>query len=170
MKKIARKETGEKSEKMVKEKLENEFHLKTRKPIPDLGIDLEVPNPIYSDKPIKIQIKGRGELNTGKTYRWFQIQRSKRKNTNEKIALVDFFVLVSLHHQEMWVFTKEEIDEIIKRTAYKYQGRADNKTGQQREINLDIRLDKTGPLVIKAFKNNKNNFKPILDKLNSLNG
>jgi len=167
--------TGYKTEKMVKEKLES-FGLIAVKPKHDTGVDLEVYRPENPEKIVKIQVKGRNIQRTSDWNRWFQVRVNKKQRKRaeeagvpatdaykEKIRKCEFFVLVSVKQDEMWVFSQKEIFELIESNKTVYGNRPDNVRGEQKEMNLDIEVD--GILLTDRYHENLNNFKPILEDL-----
>lgn len=170
--------TGHETEKMVKEKLES-FGLIAIKPKHDTGVDLEAYHPDNPEKVVKIQVKGRNVQKTSDWNRWFQIRTNKnqRKRAEEtgipaeeaykdKARKCDYFVLVSVKHSEMWVFSQKEIFELIELNKAVYGSRPDNVRGEQKEMNLDIEVD--GVLLTNRFRENLNNFESILKVLEFL--
>ena len=161
--------TGKESERLVEEKL-NKLGLRTEKSkeLDNKGIDLLAHNPKTGNK-VGIQVKGRGKT-LDCNWRWFQIRRSKKKTWKEKLYSSDFIVLASLPHNELWVLTPKEVEDIINNTSHKYQNRKDNKgriEAKQKEINLDIPFgDKDGKPAKEVYGKNKNNFQPLIDYLN----
>ena len=61
--------TGDLTETWVEEKL-RELELDYYKPVPDRGIDFVVSNPKEPTKKLKIQVKGRGKIQSNNKYRW----------------------------------------------------------------------------------------------------
>src|ERR1035437_9845453 len=111
--KLPQNETGNVTERRVKEKLES-IGLIVRKPVPDVGIDYLVSSAKNPNKFAKIQVKGRNPKLI-KTYRWFQLRVQKSElrlamksgiQANEtwrkKVLMVDFFILDAVHYDEMW--------------------------------------------------------------------
>lgn len=167
MKEKAQNTTGKLTEEKVKKSLDG-IGLIAEKPRHDKGIDLIVSSSAIPGKGIKIQIKGRGDR--PKNGRWFQIRTSPNQRDEviksglhvsealiKKINLCDFFILVSLKHDEQWVFPKSIIHEIIKANKEKYGKRDDNQKGHQAEMNLDI-ADSNGDLLRDKYSFYKNNF------------
>ena len=138
----------------------------------DIGIDKIVTSDKYPGREIKIQVKGR---NVKKTPRWFQLKVSSAKirkalNTGrdlnelwmEKIKMVDFWVLVSIPENEIWVFPSEVVLKIAELNYPHYTKRSDNnysevfydKNGKikskQKELNLD-KEDENGVKLYKRF-------------------
>ena len=173
--------TGNETERRVKLKLES-FGLIVRKPVPDVGIDLEVFNPSDRSKCAKIQVKGRNPQLI-KTYRWFQLrvqkielERARKAGLPadstwlKKVGLVDFFILDAVHFDEMWVLSKRQIFDLIALNEHQYGSRPDNvfvytdsMKAKQKEMNLEARVP--GIPIIERFEGCKNNFGPILDFL-----
>ena len=142
--------TGLITEESVKNRL-IQIGLHVEKPIPDKGVDLLAYDPKNLLNKIKIQVKGRGEIQTNRKYRWFQLRTTVKQREiavqgglavseawKKKIELCDFFIFVSLHFNEHWVFPKKIIPEIIATNKTKYGKRADNANGLQVEMDLDI--------------------------------
>ena len=165
--------TGQLTEDAVKRCLEK-IGLRAEKPIPDIGVDLNVYNSKNPDKKTKVQIKGRGEIQKNKRYRWFQIRTTEKQRElavksgllvseswKKKVDLCDFFVLVSLKYNEHWVFPKIIIHELININKIKYGNRADNKSGQQAEIDLDINFE--GLPLTEKYASYLNNYQLIVD-------
>lgn len=158
--------TGRLTEKKVQERLKLIGINAIRPKGPDKGIDLEI------EGKVRIQIKGRGERQTNRRYRWFQIRITKKQRENassvfealqKKINLCDFFVLVSLKYDECWVFPSSVIEEIIERNIIKHKNRKDNTSGAQVEMDLDIEYG--GKRLTDIYKPFKENFDLIKDKL-----
>ena len=174
-------ETGKLTETRIKQKLES-LGLIVRKPVPDVGIDLEVFNPTNQSKCAKIQVKGRNPKLI-KSYRWFQLRVPKieleraRKAVlpadstwQKKVGLVDFFILDAVHFDELWVLSKRQIFELITLNEQQYGSRpdnvfvyAENMKSKQKEMNLETKV--TGIPIIERFESCKNNFGPILEFL-----
>jgi hypothetical protein len=158
------------------------------KPIPDIGVDRVLNLKNVSDKQIKVQIKGRGQ---SKNPRWFQLKVSEvqlkkayeiNQDLNElwkqQIYMVDFWVLVSIPKNEIWVFPSKIIHEIADINFKKYFTREDNNYNQlnyykngkvkkkQKEINLDLK-DENGVELFEKYKNYKNNISLIKEFANS---
>lgn len=159
---------GMATERLVREKLEA-LGLATRRPSFDDGVDLEVFSLSNPGKIVKIQVKGRGEAQKNQRYRWFQLRttENQRRVAQEsglgaadayktKVAKSDLFILVALKYDECWVFTQDEILDIIDYNKPKYGGRSDNKSGQQKEMDLDIEVD--GHPLRERYRANLNNF------------
>jgi len=141
---------GSISENLVKYHLEK-LGLNAEKPKPDRGVDFSVWNK-DKEKSVKIQVKGRSIQKTSDWNRWFQVRRNSTKTPQDKINQVDYFVLVSIKHSEIWLFTREEIRDIAEKLQWKYWTRKDNRNGLQRELNLDVPLDaKDGKLVREIY-------------------
>ncbi len=157
-----------------------------RPPGLDIGIDRIVSLNDKSTIQAKIQIKGRRQISNP---RWFQlsitpVQISKSFNDKtdlnnlwkKKIDMVDFWILVSLPKNEIWVFPSHVIHEIAIINYSVYKTRNDNdysqvhytKTGKiakkQKELNLDI-TDKFGTPLTEKFAFYKNNISQLIDFL-----
>ncbi|HAF31110.1 MAG TPA: hypothetical protein DCG75_18895 [Bacteroidales bacterium] len=158
------------------------------KPIPDIGVDRVLSLKKKSDKQIKIQIKGRRQPENP---RWFQltVPRAQLKEAHEskqdlnelwkqRIYMVDFWVLVSIPRNEIWVFPSKVIHEIADINFKKYFTRKDNNYNQlfydknlkvekkHKELNLDIK-DENGIELFKKYENFKNNISLIKEFANS---
>lgn len=167
---------------MVRLKLES-FGLIVRRPTPDVGIDFEVYNPLDQSKYVKIQVKGRNPRII-KSYRWFQLRVRKQEmeqarnngipaieTWKDKVRMVDFFICVVVHFEEMWIFSQEQTFKLISLNEYQYGSWPDNKfnyndyplRGKKKEMNIEARVQ--GVSIIEEFKSCKNNFSPILNYL-----
>lgn len=154
----------------------------------DIGIDRIVRLTDRPGKTARIQIKGRCQVENP---RWFQLtvpgaQLSKAyangQDLNElwktRIDMVDFWIMVSIPHKEVWVFPTKIIHEIAQANFRKYHTRRDNDYSQiyldkkgkvekkQRELNLEI-CDEKGIVLFEKYKDYKNNAQLIRDFLNS---
>jgi hypothetical protein len=167
--------TGILTERSVRECLKS-IGVEMRKPNPDVGVDFEVWHPDYPHKTICIQVKGRGAIQSNKKYRWFQIRTTEkqRKETIEqglpvseawrkKVDLCDFFVLVSLKFKEHWVFPPAIIREIVRMNRNTSGRRKDNASGQQAEMDLDIKYD--GRYLRDIYASYEGNFQLLKDEL-----
>ena len=167
--------TGYNTEKIAKEKIES-LGLVVRKPKYDDGVDLEAYDPENPVKIVKIQIKGRNIQSSSNWNRWFQLRTSSAQRQRaesrgipaadaykEKVLKCDFFILVSVKHNEMWVFPQKDVLELIELNKTVYGNRPDNVRGEQKEMNLDIIVDGT-PLT-ELYLYNLNNFEPIIKML-----
>jgi hypothetical protein len=157
---------------------------------PDYGIDMIVKLNESSVKYAKIQVKGRRQAGNP---RWFQLTvpgaqlrdaYSKGEDFENlwksRIYMVDFWILVSTPHKEIWIFPSKIIHEIADANYLKYHTRLDNNYSQihmtkfgkvakkQKELNLDICDDK-GIHLFDKYQNYKNNIAPILDFLHTPN-
>ena len=162
----------------------------SRPPGLDLGIDRFVSLNSTSALKAKIQIKGRRQAGNP---RWFQLSithsqiikaLSDKADLNDlwrkKIDMVDFWILVSIPNQEIWVFPSKIIHEIAKLNYPIYKSRKDNDYSQvhhdkrgniakkQKELNLDIK-DLNGITLAERFSFYRNNITPLLDFLNDKN-
>lgn len=119
--------TGTITENWVKEEI-LKLGLIVYKPIPDRGVDFLVTSSINPDIKLKIQVKGRGKIQTNKRYRWFQIRTTKQQREetvdqglplNEawriKVSKVDVFILVSELYKEFWIFDSNDIEILLVR-------------------------------------------------------
>jgi hypothetical protein len=144
--------TGYITENIVKGRLAK-LGLIAKKPVPDIGVDFEVFSPEKPSRKLKLQVKGRGQKQRNKKYRWFQIRTTvrQREMANEaglppseawqkKINLCDYFIFVSEKYQECWVFPRKAVKELVGSNRHVYGNRRDNRSGQQVEINLDIKV------------------------------
>lgn len=157
-----------------------------RPPGLDIGIDRVVSLNEKSTIQAKIQIKGRRQISYP---RWFQlnvtpdqISKSVKEKTDlnnlwlKKIDMVDFWILVSIPKNEIWVFPSQVIHEIASINSTKYKTRNDNdysrfhytKHGKiakkQKELNLDIK-DNCGIVLTERFSIFRNNINPLIDFL-----
>ena len=142
--------TGQKTELTVRKALEG-YGLHVDVPRPDRGVDFVAYSPDAPHRIVRIQVKGRGKTQRNKRYRWFQIRTTKKQRTRtiekglpvseawrEKANLVDFFILVSLRHQETWVLDHQDLETAIACNRIAYGGRKDNIEGIQAELDLDV--------------------------------
>jgi len=170
--------TGVESELLVRTKLES-LGLKTRKPVPDKGVDIEAWCPDVPERIVRIQVKGR-DPKTITSYRWFQIRIRKEeletaknrgippeKVWQQQVDKIDFFVLEAIHFNESWVLSRDRTVELITLNEHVYGTRPDNiisydnpLKAKQKEMNLDIVVD--GEVLTTVFKDCLNNFEPIL--------
>ena len=147
-----------------------------KKPKPDRGIDLVVTLPGTEEPVVKIQVKGRGANQKNKRYRWFQIRttEAQRKRAvadgipvedtwEKKVRLCDFFVLVAEKYDEFWVLPQSVVIEIGRINRKVYGNRADNRSGQQAELDLDI--EKDGKPLADIYSEYKNAFSLIEQEL-----
>jgi hypothetical protein len=177
--------TGRLAEERVIQRLKS-LGLAAHKPIPDLGVDIEAHFPQTPNRIVKIQVKGR--CNTPRKnsdLRHFQIRVSEREletgmrdNINpdqlwiDKVNAVDFFVLDAIPLNEMWVFHREKIFDVIQLNDSKYI-RKNNifiydlplKT-KQKELDLNILISgDNGLFQSEEYKHYLNNFDQILNWL-----
>lgn len=171
-------QTGNKTEGLVQSKLESLGFLV--EPGPDKkSIDLIVSHPDRPTTKLNIQVKGRGKIQTNERYRWFQLRMTDNQRLDAceiglsledawrpKVDKCDFFILVSLKHNEMWVFHKDEVVELIEMNKTRYGNWTEWKKGIKVEMDLDIEVNGT-PLTT-VFKKNKNNFDKIESALLTL--
>ena len=170
---------GQKTEQRVMNKLRS-MGLVAYKPVPDRGVDIEVKSLEHPDKIIKLQVKGRNPK-YDPNWRWFQIRvqpkellDAKKKGMDadqtwiDKVNKADFFVLDAVRHDEMWLFPKEKIFELIQLNAHRYSTRPDNIFNyeeplkqKQKEMNLDIEVQ--GEKLTEKFAEYLDNFNLILD-------
>lgn len=168
-------QTGKATEALVFQRLQA-LGLEATKPRVDVGVDLEVWHPAAPDKKLGLQVKGRGAQQKNKRYRWFQIrttekQRQETKKTGlpvaqawrKKVALCEFFVLVSLKHEECWVLPQEKVGEIILLNVPKYGRRSDNISGEHAEMDLDIEHE--GRPLTELYAGYRENFRLIVEEL-----
>lgn len=151
----------------------------------DVGIDLIITHEKYRNFKATAQVKGRRQL---KNPRWFQlsITPTQIKNAWErseyleslwknKILLVDFWIMVSIPCEEIWIFPSNKVLDIAQLNAIRYSSRRDNqfdkphydKNGKiakkQKELNLDIVID--GEPLWQMFSEYRNSFKPVSEDL-----
>jgi hypothetical protein len=152
------------------------------KPGPDRGIDIEVKSLEHPGKITRVQVKTRNPK-YDPNWRWFQLSvqpkellAAKKKGMDpsqtwiEKVRKADFFILDAVRHDEMWVFPREKIFELIKLNARKYSSRPANVFNyeeplkqRQKEINLDIEVE--GEKLTEKFAEYLDNFQLVLDSL-----
>ncbi len=169
--------TGRTTEQRVAEQLMN-HGLVAIKPRHDVGIDIEAHDPASPSRIVRIQVKGRGAVQSNECYRWFQVRTTPAQRAQaladglpvseayrKKVALCDFFVLVAQRFDEFWVFPRHEIIEIAEFNALLpgRGGRKDNREGKQRELDLDIKVD--GIPLVDHYAHRRNNFSPIVQFL-----
>lgn len=155
---------------------------------PDIGIDRILTSAKYPGLAAKIQVKGRLPE---KTPRWFQfkvnsakirdaIEEGKDLNElwKERIYMVDFWVLISIPKNEIWIFPSKIIHEIANLNSDKYRGRQDNNFSdvytnrngkikpKQKELNLDIE-DENGIKLYKRYSSYKFNISCVEDFFNN---
>ena len=166
----------------------NEFGFNCVKPDGlDTGIDRIVTSDKYPGIEAKIQVKGRLPE---KTPRWFQFKVNSAKIRDaikegkdlndlwkERIFMVDFWVLISIPKNEIWIFPSKIIYEIANLNSRKYKGRKDNnytevyvdKNGKiekkQKELNLDIE-DENGIKLYERYSKYKFNISCVEDFFN----
>ena len=163
--------TGDTTEKLVQQKLESLGFLVEQGP-DKKSVDLVVAHPDRPNTWLNIQVKGRGKTQTNERYRWFQLRMTERQRLDAcemglsledawrpKVDKCDFFILVSLKHNELWVFHKDEVAELIELNKTRYGNWTEWKKGIKVEMDLDIEVNGT-PLTT-IFKKNKNNFDKI---------
>jgi hypothetical protein len=152
----------------------------------DIGIDRIIKLSESAKKEAKIQIKGRRqEANP----RWFQLTVTSKQqeicirdkgDLNElwrkRISMVDFWVLVSIPLNEIWIFPSAIIFEFAEINARIYCNRRDNNFDQiylnkqgkiekkQKELNLNVMND-SGNILSEKYSKYKNNFSIIIDYL-----
>jgi len=179
---MGRQLTRQLTEFMVKDKLES-YGLDVSKLDEDYGIvDLEVRNPGKSSKVVRLQVKGCNP-DKSENLRWFQLRVSKKEieqardngipeaeleeaTWHKKVLAVDFFMLVAVKVDEIWVMDQSETFELIRLNEKKYHSRPDNifvyekpVKYKQKEMNLD-----SGESA-KRLASCKNNFSPLLQQL-----
>jgi hypothetical protein len=163
------------SEALVKRQLES-LGLSVAKPFPDVGIDLEATLIGTASPKVTIQVKARGATQTNKKYRWFQIRASKalRERTvaagrdvstawESKVRQCDFFVLVSLKHNEYWVLPQAQVLELGEANRLVHGKRPDNRSGKQAELDLDI--EPHGEPLTRAYEPYLNAFQLVKEEL-----
>ena len=140
------------------------------------GVQFMVHPPGAPERNVRIKIVGRGEQQTSTSYRWFQIQvpgttisETKAKGYPPHMAwqrhlrLVDFVILVSLHHDECWVLDRQDLATALACNREHYASRPDNARGTQAELDLDILCGKEK--LHQRLKHCLNNWQSILDVL-----
>jgi hypothetical protein len=170
--------TGKLAEHRVLTKLRS-LGLVAYKPAPDRGVDIEVKSLEHPDKILRIQVKGRNPK-YDPNWRWFRVRvrpkellEAKKRGIDadqawiDKINKADFFILDAVRHNEMWVFPREKVFELIKLNEHKYSRRPDNVFNyeeplkqKQKEMNLDIEV--TGEKLTEKFAEYLDNFESIL--------
>ena len=157
-----------------------------RPPGLDIGIDRIVSLDNKFTIQAKIQIKGRRQISNPRWFQLsitpFQISKSLKDKTDlndlwrKKIDMVDFWILVSIPKNEIWVFPSHVIHEIASINYSVYKTRNDNDYSQvhytkngkiakkQKELNLDI-IDKFGIPLTEKFASFKDNLSPLVDFL-----
>jgi hypothetical protein len=166
--------TGKISEGWVKDKIDN-MGFNSFKPTPDRGVDLIVSSSKKPETTLNIQVKGRGNIQSNNKYRWFQVRTTpnQRKKTLEeslpvseawvtKITKAEVFILVSIKYHEFWIFTSDDIEQLIHMNRLLYGHWKDNIDGSQAEINLDITSN--GIPLTEIYQSNLNNWDLITDK------
>lgn len=180
------KETGDLSEDKADLFL-NENGFESVKPLRRNGVDRIVSLFDNPNKVTSVQIKGRRQIENP---RWFQLSvpvnqlrdaKAKGQDLNElwkdRIYMVDFWLLVSIPKNEIWVFPSRIIHEIADINFAKYKTRQDNDYSQifqdkngkdvkkQKELNLDI-CDENGIQLFIKYKRYLNDASYIHDFLN----
>ncbi len=169
--------TGDATERTVRTRL-LAMGLKAEKPKRDVGVDLEVWRPTKPNRILKVQIKGRGAQQKNGRHRWFQVRTTpwQRKDAvqtglpisdawRKKVGLCDYFVLVSEKHGECWVFPTPIVGEVIAvNRALKHGKRADNRSGEHAEMDLDL-VECDGRPLTEVYATYKDNFGMIGDAL-----
>lgn len=154
------KATGKNTERIAAEFLNRHGFIATRPEGKDTGIDLDILEP-NTDRRFTAQVKGRGRAAEP---RWFQVSIGEKQVERacdenrlatvwlDKISKTDFWVLVSLPLNEVWVIPSAEIIEIARANESQYAGRLDNRydtphhkpngaiAKKQKELNLDISI------------------------------
>lgn len=182
------KKTGRIGEKEADIFLANHGFDAKRPPGPDVGIDRVVRLPERPQKHAKIQVKGRGQVANP---RWFQLtvpatqirdafERGEdlEQLWKQRIYQVEFWLLVSIPKNEIWVFPSDVILEIAMVNECQYKTRQDNQykaphydrngkiQKKQKELNLDI-TDDSGTLLWQRFQSYRDNAEAINSFLNS---
>ena len=172
------KKTGRIGEDEADKFLEDNGFSKHRPAGRDIGIDRLVSLPERTNKEARIQVKGRGQIANP---RWFQLTvpgaqvrdafeegKDLEELWERRIYQVDFWVLVSIPAQEVWVFPSEVIFEIAETNNFSYRSRRDNqydkphydKKGKiqkkQKELNLDVK-DESGIPLREKFQRYRDN-------------
>jgi hypothetical protein len=165
--------TGKITEAWVKDEI-LKLGLFADKPVPDRGVDLVVTSSRKPNTILKIQVKGRGEIQKNKRYRWFQVRttlKQREEAINEglpvneawrkKIAKAEIFILVSQRYHEFWIFKSNDIENLIQVNRLVHGKRKDNMEGHQFEIDLDIKYNDI-PLT-EIYRKNLNNWDLIIN-------
>lgn len=160
--------TGKISEDWVKVEIDK-LGLNSFKPKPDRGVDLVVSSFNKPGTTLSIQVKGRGATQSNKKYRWFQVRTTpnQRKKTLEeslpvseawvtKVTKAEVFILVSIKYHEFWIFTSDDIQQLVQMNRLVYRHWKDNMDGSQAEINLDITSN--GIPLTEIYQSNLNNW------------
>jgi hypothetical protein len=126
-------------------------------------------------KSVRIQVKGRGPIQTNQRFRWFQIRTTAKQReetikeglpVNEswrkKVAKADLFILVSQKYNEFWVFEPHDMESLIKICSLKYGNRRDNQEGLQAEVDLDVEFK--GKTLKDIYRSHLGNWQ-LLEKL-----
>ena len=154
----------------------------------DVGIDLLVSPKDNSTLYAKAQVKGRRQVANP---RWFQLSITPAQIEaawssgqpleslwKKKIRMVDFWIMVSIPLNEVWVIPSDKVMEIAEMNAKKYCSRLDNQydkpsytkhgkiAKKQKELNLDIEVD--GIQIWKKFCNYKNSVNSLIGYFQSL--
>jgi hypothetical protein len=181
------KRTGHLGEKECDEFLKENGFISVKPTGPDNGIDRIVSLKEYPNKSAKIQVKGRSQVENP---RWFQltVPRVQLRNAyaigqdlnqlwKKRIFMVDFWILISIPNNEIWIFPSQIIYQIAEANFIKYHTRRDNNYSQvnidkngrvemkHKELNLDI-FDTNGIQLFKKYKEYINNISLIHDFLN----
>jgi hypothetical protein len=146
------------------------------KPVPDRGVDFVVTSSKKPDTKLKVQVKGRGEIQKNNHYRWFQVRTTQKQREEalkdglpvseawkKKIAKVDIFIFVSQKFHEFWIFESTDIENLIQVNRLKHGNRKDNLEGYQSEIDLD--LEYNGIPLTEIYHKNLNNWDLIINHL-----
>jgi len=160
--------TGKLTEEWVKDKITS-LGLIATEPVPDRGVDFLVTSVNDPEKNLKIQVKGRGKIQNNKRYRWFQIRTTQKQRDEtlkeglplseswrKKANLADIFIFVSEMFHEFWIFQRKDLDDLILLNTKKYGNRADNKNGNQAEIDLDLEIN--GMPLTEIYRDNLENW------------
>jgi hypothetical protein len=134
-----------------------------RPPGRDTGIDRLITSSEWPDVRVTAQVKGRRQMANP---RWFQLSitpsqirdatkcgQSLDSLWQHKIMMVDFWIMVSLPMNEVWVIPSRRVMDIAHLNSQYYRTRRDNQydkphldergnhAKRQKELNLDVLVD-----------------------------
>ncbi len=149
----------------------------------DIGVDLIISSNMNPEINAKAQVKGRRQI---KNPRWFQLSITPsqimagwsrgielKELWQQKIKMVDFWIMVSIPLKEVWVIPSIIVMEIAVLNSIKYSSRLDNqykephyrKDGKiakkQKELNLDLVIDRIP--IWQKFGDYRNNMDSLLE-------